>query len=279
MITWDGKRGYQLAVASNRCRIYVDTYMFAELARPNTGYRERFVRAIRSGGTLLFGAVNAIELGDRTLPPTTALRALLSDVADQWAPLELNLARVIERERPGHPEAELGAIAPWLLLEFCEYRVRNGIEPGPAETFCDLGEFVAWRMTQRTEMQADKVALDVFYKEQVLEKIRSLHDHGGANVDVPTTLKYPANRCEYVFRHLVRTIVLDRSSQAKEGDGADFFHACIAGAYGHVVALDGQWKKRLSTVPGIDAKVYYAPEVEEFVTECELRCAEAASKP
>lgn len=53
----------------------------------------------------------------------------------------------------------------------------------------------------------------------------------------------------------------------EDNDALDFCHAALAAAYGSLVALDRQWKRRVEDLPKPNglAKVYYRPELDQLV--------------
>ncbi|HXJ96246.1 MAG TPA: hypothetical protein VMT20_25700 [Terriglobia bacterium] len=54
----------------------------------------------------------------------------------------------------------------------------------------------------------------------------------------------------------------------------DFSHAVVGSAFASIVTLDGQWKRRVEELPKPNglAKVYYAPELDQMVSDIEAAC-------
>jgi hypothetical protein len=71
---------------------------------------------------------------------------------------------------------------------------------------------------------------------------------------------------------MVRQLILDaKGFRLKKGDGIDFCHAVVGISFTRFATLDKHWKRRVGCLPkpnGI-AQVYYAAEIDQFLSEIE----------
>src|SRR5437870_2700367 len=78
------------ADVAGRFSVYLDNDSIIELSKGSPERRQRFVDAIRRGGTLLFSQTNAAEIGGPKGDSSHAVRAFLESIGSDWVPIELN---------------------------------------------------------------------------------------------------------------------------------------------------------------------------------------------
>ena len=78
--------------------VYLDNWAIIELANGGVKRRERFVKALKSCGSLLFSFTNSIELGEAEGEPAERVRTFLDAIGANWIPIELNPWTVMDRD-------------------------------------------------------------------------------------------------------------------------------------------------------------------------------------
>ena len=252
--------------------IYLDNDSLIQLAKGPAPTRDRFLEALRAGGTFLFSFTNAAELAGPQGASADAVRAFLNAVGPRWIPLEMDPRRVMNREQQGAKD-------PAISLSFIEgYFKQRAFEASPdghrivdlsADRFFELGAVVDWVGHMRPRIRAWARELDDTLSSE-LEKLRLAYQRDSKSLDrvlppLPFDLGRPAT---FVWVHLLRTLVIEaKAYQFKKNDGLDFCHAVVAGAYASIATLDKQWKRRVDGLPKPNqvARVFYRPEIDEFV--------------
>ena len=111
-----------------------------------------------------------------------------------------------------------------------------------------------------------------------MKQLRDEYDKNPSALDreapsLPFDQRRPAT---FVLTQLLRTLVLEaKAFQFKKNDGLDFCHAVLASAYGSMITLDKQWKRRAENLHWQDhrPKVYYRFQVDELVDLFEVLTA------
>ena len=146
-----------------------------------------------------------------------------------------------------------------------------------ADSFFRLGSVLDWVQEHRDDMRRYAREVDHMFCS-CLKQLRDDYDKNPSALDhdapsMPLDRQRPAT---FVLTQLLRMLVLEaRAFQYKKNDGLDFCHAVLASAYGSVITLDKQWKRRVENLPFYNhlAKVYYRPQVDELVDLLETRTA------
>jgi hypothetical protein len=114
---------------------------------------------------------------------------------------------------------------------------------------------------------------------QRLTDYRGEHERDPAWLDRSfPTLSYrtPAS-ATFAYGSLIRLLILEaKAYQLKKGDGTDFCHAVIGGAFSSFATLDKHWKRRVGLLPQPNrlAKIYYQPEIDQLVVDVETAVAQ-----
>jgi hypothetical protein len=97
-------------------------------------------------------------------------------------------------------------------------------------------------------------------------------DQKSLDISLPP-IAFDAQRpATFALIHLLRTLVLEaKAYQFKAHDGLDFCHAALGASYARIATLDKQWKRRVEQLPKPNqlARIFYRPEIADFVTEIE----------
>ena len=253
--------------------VYLDNDSLIELAKGSDSRRQRFVDAIQGGGTLLFSWTNAAEIAGPLGASARAVSVFLDSIGPYWVPLELNPWRVIEKEQAG--PVERAPVSEHFMEAYFQERAYALSPEGTelldlsAESFFRLGVVLEWVHEGREAIRQNARNIDQALRER-LEQLRAEYESDPASLDrelppIPFDERQPAT---FLWVHLQRMLVLEaKAFQFKDNDGLDFCHAVLAGAYGSVVTLDKQWRRRIEQLPKPNnvARVYYRPEVDELV--------------
>lgn len=252
--------------------VYLDNDSLIQLAKGPAATRDRFLRALRTGGTLLFSFTNAAEVSGPQGASADAVRAFLNAVGANWVPLEMDPRAVTDREQQGVKD-------PAIALSFMEgYFKQRAYEMSPdgqgivdlsADRFFALGAVVDWTSRMRTRIRAWAHEFDDILRSE-LRKLRLDYDRDPRSLDrsLPPLPFTPGQPATFVWTHLLRTLVLDaKAYQFKRNDGLDFCHAVVAAAYASIATLDKHWKRRVDNLPKPNrvARVFSRPEIDEFV--------------
>lgn len=285
---------YCVAELSGRVAVYLDNDSLVDLAKGPDPRRRRFVTALERGGTLLFSLTNATELSGPKGRSAEAVQAFLNSIGPRWVPLELNPWKVVRRERDGW-----GPRAPVSDSFITGYFQRRAYDLSPggsavvdlsAETFFRLGTIVEWEATRVADPQGDEdrdaadedesdegpsdsARLDEALRERLM-RLRAEYDRNPISLDrqLPPVVYRADQPAMFVWLHLQRKLVQEaKAYQFKANDGLDFCHAVLAAAYGSLITLDKQWKRRVQELPTPNqlAKVYYRAELEQFLDDFE----------
>ena len=262
-----------VAELNGRIGVYLDNDSLIELARGLRPRRQRFLDALLMGGDLLFSYTNAVEIAGPQGDTVTAIRSFLDDVGSHWTPLELNPWKVVRREASGI----LGQapVSESFMKAYCEERIhdlsptRNKVLEMSPDSFFRLGAVLGWVQEHRDDIRSQATEIDHKFVS-LLKQLRDDYDRNPLALDreapfIPLDHQRPAT---FVLNHLLRMLVREaKAFHSKKNDGLDFCHAVLASAYGSMITLDKQWKRRVDNLPRHNhlAKVYYRPQVDELV--------------
>lgn len=259
-------------IPANRYGVYLDNWAIIELAEGDASRQDRFLRALREGGELLFSWTNAAELWGPQGHSAAQVRAFLSAIGAHWIPLEANPFTVAKRECRGI-SAERTAISHTFINAYFAQRACE-LSPGGkavvdlSEGFFSLEAVGDWAQEERDSTCAELRSLD----DSLIGLVDAARGRYKENVNsldvefpfVPYDHQRPAS---FALAHLLRNLVSDKAYQLKKGDGADLCHAVLGAAYGSIATLDKQWKRRVDCLPGPNklARIFYKPEMDELV--------------
>lgn len=255
--------------------IYLDNDSLIDLAKGNAIRQKRFVTALQAKATLLFSWANAIEVAGPTYS-AGAVRGFLDSIGPHWVPLELNPWKVAKREAAGL--GNQAVVSTSLMQAYFQERAHdlsqgNRVLDLSAETFFQLGTVVNWVQGHRARIHADATRIDDELRK-TLTAFRSKYQKD------PTWLDQALPPCQFderspvtfVLVHVQRLLIKEaKAYQFRRGDGLDLCHAVLAAAYGSLITLDKQWRRRVKALPESEklARTYYRPEVDELVATME----------
>ena len=281
MIKFTAEKNELVCVAelNSRLGVYLDNDSLIELATRFPTRRRRFLDALAMGGDLLFSYANAVEIAGPQGRTATAIRSFLDDVKSHWIPLELNPWKVARREADGI----LGQapVSESFMKAYFEERIHDLTLEGrvvldlSAESFFRLGSVLDWVREHRDDICRDAGEVDRMFCS-LLKQLRDDYDKNPSALDreTPSMSLDHQRPATHVLTQLLRMLVLEaRAFQYKKNDWLDFCHAVLASAYGSMITLDKQWKRRVENLPFHNhfAKVYYRPQVDELVDLLEAR--------
>ena len=261
------------AELKDRVGVYLDNDSLIELARGQELRRQRFIGALRRGGTLLFSWTNAAEIAGPQGASARAVSAFLDSVGPYWVPLELTPWRVVEKEQAG--AVERAAVSEHFMEAYVEDRLsREGnLVDLSAESFFRLGAVLEWVHEDRGAIRQNARDIDQALRER-LEQLRAEYKSNPTSLDqmLPPLAFDERRPATFVWIHLQRMLVLEaKAFQFKDNDGLDFCHAVLGAAYGSLATLDRQWKRRVEQLPKPNnvARMYYRPKVDDLVAVLE----------
>ena len=278
MIRFASQNGNWRIVAETRgYSVYLDNDSLIEFAKRCPSRRQRFVNAVRSKGTLLFSWVNAVEIAGPQGDSADDVRAFLDSIGPHWVPLESNAWEVARRERAGLTTGV--AVSERFMRAYFEERSAELLPKGeavldlPSEGFFRLGAVLDWVQENRHKVRPYGDELDDALRGR-LEQLRAEYDRDTTSLDrlLPPCQFDPRRPATFVLVHLQRLLVREaKSYKFMPHDGGDFCHAVMAAAYGSVITLDKQWKRRVEVIPSANqlARTYYRPELDHLVSTLE----------
>lgn len=267
----DGKR--EIVAETRGYSVYLDNDSLIELAKRCSSRRQRFVDAVRSKGTLLFSWANAVEIAGPRGDSADAVRAFLDSIGPHWIPLESNAWQVARKEGDGLTTGV--AVSERFMRAYFEERAAEVLPAGeevvdlPSSGFFRLGAVLDWVQQDRDKVRSYRDELDDALRSR-LERLKAEYDRDTTSLDrLLPPCQFDARRpAAFVLVHLQRLLVLEaKHYRFAPHDGLDFCHAVMAAAYGSVVALDKDWKRRVQSLPSANelARTYYRPEIDELV--------------
>lgn len=277
MIRFTTENGNPVVVAQTKgYGVYLDNDSLIDLATRAASRRKRFVEMLQARATLLFSWANAIEVSGPEGPSAGAVRTFLDSIGPHWVPVELNPWEVVKREQAGL--AAEAAVSTRFMEAYFQRRAYDlaqcsGVLDLTPEAFFRLGNVVDWANEHRDKIRADAIRIDNELRAR-LEKLRAQYENDPASLDklLPPTQfdkRFPAT---FVLVQLQRILIQEaKGYQFKSHDGLDLCHATLAVAYGSVITLDKQWKRRVQALPALNqlARTYYRPEIDQLVATME----------
>lgn len=259
-ITKEGS-GFQVDAWVRRPSIYLDTWALSDFS-VDSALGERLLGVLKRNGTLLFSWANVLEISRLTGATAENIRGLLTELAEQWFPIEFNPIKVIERENS--PVNSSPCLADGFLRAYIPY-IYDG--PLALSTLVDLLHHDEVKASAEHNYQVLTTEIcDLFRSERDLWPVRphtnkSLH----FQPDKPTA---------FVYDGLMQLI-------AKEGfpinaqHVLDFFHATVSLAYGDFVLLDKHWKElaRKLALPCDRVRVYSKPQIAQLLRDLDQFCS------
>jgi hypothetical protein len=255
--------------------IYLDNFAIKELAKGDPSRKRRFVEAINKGADLLFSVANAAELCGPTGKSFDLIKAFLNDLGAHWFPVELNAIEVVKRESHGEMPSAC-CLSRDFMKDYFKILLGDSVPQkviNLSEQFFRLGAVMDWVAPQRDSINRSKADLDAALTYR-LKMQRAKYEQNPEWLDqqYPVLAFNPARRATFAFVSLSRTLMLEaKSHQLKKGDGTDFCHTIMAGAYASLGTLDKHWKRRVDSFPKPNqlAHIYYAPELDKMVDDIE----------
>jgi hypothetical protein len=256
----------------------LDNFAISSLAQDDPQLRKRFVAALHNGAELLFSIAHAVEIGGAKGACSASVKAFLAELGPHWYPVEFVVDMVIQREWKGEPPGR-SCFAEELLKAFFSSRTSEYL-PGCgkvidlSEQFFGLGAFVDWLTPRRDETLADCRKLDKILSDAIGPlRAKAKRNPGWLDAVIPEPQFNSSKAATFVRNGLMRILISDRGYQLKKGDGIDFCHAVMAGAFASFATLDKQWKQRVENLPKPNkvARIFYEPELEAMVNAIEAQ--------
>ncbi len=252
--------------------VYLDQWAIIDLAVRKADLRKRFIDAIHAGrGPLLFSIANLWEIGGPQQASKSAVSTFLSDIGPHWIPVN-GVGEVLKREASSElPQPTSSDFLADYVLERRNDKNAAGCSIDPRDpSFFDLGRVAHW-----VKSGPDPVTVDSVHGElcSMINMMRARYESGDPVFDgVAEESLVAGQRTTYVFRQLTLMMIQDaKSNPVTKHDFADLCHAIMALSFGLIVTLDKKWRDRAKAVKHRDklARVYYAPELEQFVADLE----------
>jgi hypothetical protein len=255
--------------------IYLDHWAVIDLAKGDRSRRRRFVDAVCAGGDLLFSSANAAELAGPQGKSREAIKSFLDELGRHWVPVELNPFKVVERELKGVGPTE-SCVSTGFMHAYFRDRTR-GYAPGSgkvidlSEDFFRLGAVLDW-VPQSNSIRKLSAEFDEVLRKSISEH-RTEYERNLTRLDQKFRTFNPSYAATFTCGGLIKTLIIESKARSvKKGDGLDFCHAVMAGAFASVAALDKHWKRRIEGLPKPNrlAAIYYQPELDKMVADIEL---------
>lgn len=263
--------------AFSRVWIYLDNWALMTIAE-TPDMRERFLRALRSRGTLLFSFTNAIEIGGPSGDSAAKLKGLLADIENHWLPVEMNVETVIKREEKG-----LGRHSP-ISEQLLAAVLRRAVAAQERALV-----FRADGATLFSLSNAIEGAQDYFTDpaQTAAQNKKDLADGLRNALAVMKTIKQgpdawlPSTPCAAAQIAVLRALATESERPFTDNDAFDIFHAMMAAAYADIAALDKRWHR---LVAGLATTIkvpetFYAPELPQMIGRFEEMVARSPASP
>jgi len=257
--------------------IYLDTYALIHLAEHDLLLGKRLLPLFGNSLDLLFSVTNAAELAGSQGASFEAVKTFLNEIGPNWFPVELDAFEVVKREcngaRPGEACLSQGFLKDYFGRQAARYLPNTG-SVIDFQAALRLGPMLDWVVPQRDSILTSSAGMDDALRNMVTRE-RAKFDQNRQYLDQkfgPFSRFNSAMPATFVLSNLIKDLVLEAKSRPiKKGDGLDFCHAVMATAFSSVAALDKHWKRRIENLPKPNkvAKIYYATELEQMVTDIE----------
>jgi hypothetical protein len=259
-----------VAESTGPVAIYLDNDAIIELAKGPSERRDRFLQTLTAGGTFLFSATNAIEVGGPLGKSSATVRSFLGAIGANWIPLEMDFHAVMLREREGHqaPAVSQAFMEAYFKQRAFEMDAGGQILDLTADRFFSLSPVVDWARESRDRLRSRTGEIANGLRTMV-SRLRASYEQGEPLDKLLPPITWDRRRpATFVCTYLLRTMVREaKAFQLTDHDGMDFCHAVVATAYGSIATLDKHWKRRVETLPTPNeaAVVFYRPELDEMV--------------
>lgn len=276
----DYSGGVRVRATVGRVGVYLDNFSIIELAKGDSERRDRLIAAFWGGADLLFSPMNAAEIIGPEGRSSDAVKSFVDAIGPHWYPLDASdPIAVMEREASG-ADAGSACTSTWFMNQF--FAARNLVSYGEQRLnhvepeFFQLGLVLDWLRPHRSDIRQRLAAAD-----QRLGGVLAALQGGSGGIRTKLDTIFPslvfdaARPATFAWTGLVRTLVLEAKAYPfKKGDVADLCHAVVGSAYAQFATLDKQWKRRVCSLrkPNGLARVYYQPELDQFVADLEAAC-------
>jgi hypothetical protein len=253
--------------------VYLDTWAIINLAKGDTSRRKRFVEAVCAGTDVLFSLANAVELTRLQGKSFDAVRSFLDDLGPHWIPIELNPFEVLEREHKGVGPAE-SCISEGFMNAYFRDRTA-GYSPGSGKIISFDADFFRLGVVLDWVANSESLPKQLEQFDDLLRTLRALrvrYEAMPSLLDRQFQTFNPLQPATFVCGNLSKTLIIEsKSHQVKKGDGMDFCHAVMGGAFATFATLDKNWKRRVEAFPKPNkvARIYDPLQLDEMVTDIE----------
>ena len=237
--------------------IYLDHWALRCLSS-NGSFRERFIECFKKYGTLLFSWTNVLEVSENSGASLDAIQSFLSEIGEQWFPIEWNAFEVIRQEE----SFTSGDNNPFLASGFLEaYYPYISDGPLSLSTVCDL--------TQDSEINSVCRQHLEYVKAETRKTLIYWRSEDPKSGDV--SKHFDPNRPTVYMVEGFRQLIQKETFNIHENDAIDFLHATVPIAYGDFVLLDKRWADlaRKLKLPPDRVKVYSRRCIEKFLENLE----------
>ncbi len=272
------------AASVNGIAIYLDNWAIKALAKGDASLRQRFVAALNNGADILFSVAHGAEIIGPLGKSSEAFKTFLDDVGPHWYPVDFSVFKVIEREAAGMPPDKCCIDQELLRAYFSnrtsEHTRGSGRVIDLSEQFFRLGAFVDWLTPQRDYFLAQNAEFDNILRDYIVPfRAKLKRNPLWLDTATPEQQFNPSRATAFVCFNLMRGLITDSGFQIKKGDGLDFFHAVIAGAFSTFATLDKQWKRRVENLPKPNRlpRIYYEPELATMMDDIEAALIQVKS--
>ena len=267
---------YRLIGAVRGIAVYLDTFAIIRMAQESQQRRDRFLNCLSDGSAdLLFSVANSIDL----VGSNKTVKAFLKQIANHWFPVDLSVNAVCKREEQGLMGADAFTAMDFAQVVFAAqvqpYLASGGITHFSPDLFAP-DKFIEWLELHKDRIWKDRNALDETLFQKVKEyRSRQKLDASWVEDSFPEFARFRRDKpAMFAYENIIRGFVMDRGTQPKKGDGLDLSHAVLGSAFANFAALDGQWKKRIESLPKPNglARIYSEPELDQMVSDIEREC-------
>lgn len=266
--------------------VYLDNWAIKAFAKGDARLRQRFIRAVRNGGDLLFSASHAIEATGPQGKSSRAFKSFLNQLGAHWYPIHANVFVVVEREKQGMSRSDCSFDGELLRAYFqantAKHRAHSGkVIDLSSDSFFKLGNVIRFTKGKRDYLREKCAEFDQTMLEYVT-KLRARHrkEPGWLDAVLPALPFIRTSAANFAFQNIMRELIKDFGYQIKKGDSMDLGHSIMATAFSNFAALDKQWKRRVENLPkpNQNPRVYYEPELKAMVTDIEAALTQLQSE-
>jgi hypothetical protein len=274
-ITRIGDR-YRLTGEVRGIAVYLDNFAIIRIAQGPQNRRDRFLKCLSDGSAdLLFSVANTIDL----VGSNKKVKGFLKQIANHWFPVDLSVNDVCKREEQGLTGADTFSAMDFAQMVFAA-QVQPNLASGEITHISpDLfapDKFIEWLELHKDRIRKDRSALD----ETLFRRVKEYRSHqkldsSWVEDSFPEFVRFRRDKpAMFAYENIIRGFVIDRGTQPKKGDGLDLSHAVLGSAFASFAALDGQWKKRIESLPKPNglAKIYSEHELDQMVPDIEGEC-------